>query len=507
MQINFYIHVLKHSLLLSVLRALKIRKPKAEDAAKLYIMQKRIIIIGGGFAGINLAEKLGNNEHYQVTLVDKNNYNFFPPLIYQVATAFLEPSSISYPIRKLFRSKKNLHFRLGRLLRVVPEAKQIVLNNGILDYDELVFATGAETNYFGMENVKKNAIPMKTLSDAIQMRNKLLTHFEEASIATERAEKARSLTIVIAGGGPTGVEISGMFAEMRHNIMHKDYPELKNTGAQIYLVDGGSALLKPMSEQSQKYTYDALTKLGVKVILNSHVSDFVDNKVIFSDGTEIATKNLIWAAGVSAMSFEGIPVTSYGRGKRMLVNEFHQVSGLEHVYAIGDTCIQSGDPAYPEGHPQVAQVAIQQGKNLAKNFKLAASGKTLKSFIYSDRGSMAIIGSNKAVVDLPKPKLHLSGLIAWLAWLFIHLLSLISYRNRFNTLYHWTVAYFSKDQSLRMIIRPVDVAEDQKPQEAVISGPIEQPVQPVAVQDQVQAAQNVLPATEIKLPETKSSAD
>lgn len=449
-------------------------------------MQKRIIIIGGGFAGINLAEKLANNEYYQVTLVDKNNYNFFPPLIYQVATAFLEPSSISYPIRKLFRNKKNVHFRLGRLLKVIPEANQIVLNNGTLDYDELVFATGAETNYFGMENVRKNAIPMKTLSDAIQMRNKLLTHFEEASIAKDRAEKAKSLTIVIAGGGPTGVEISGMFAEMRHNIMHKDYPELTHTGAQIYLVDGGSALLKPMSRKSQEHTYEALTRLGVKVILNSHVSDFVDNKVIFSDGTEIATKNLIWAAGVSAMTFEGIPASSYSRGKRMLVNEFNQVAGVEHIYAIGDTCIMTTDPAYPEGHPQVAQTAIQQAKNLAKNLKSAAANQPLRPFIYTDKGSMAIIGSNKAVVDLPKPEIHLKGFIAWLAWLFIHLLSLITYRNRINTLYHWMVAYFSKDQSLRMIIRPVDVAENQRPENNTL--------QPATGADPKQ------PVTEIKPP-------
>ncbi|SEB19135.1 NAD(P)/FAD-dependent oxidoreductase [Pedobacter hartonius] len=420
-------------------------------------MQKRIVIIGGGFAGINLSLELGKNKHYQVTLVDKNNYNFFPPLIYQVATAYLEPSSISYPIRKLFRSKDNLHFRLGELQKIIPESKQIILNNGTLDYDMLVFATGAETNYFGMENVRKHAIPMKTLSDAIQMRNRLLTHFEEATISTDKEEVRKMLTIVVAGGGPTGVEISGMFAEMRHRIMHKDYPELKNTGAQIYLVDGGAALLKPMSRKSQDHTLESLTKLGVKVILNSHVSDFANDQVIFSDGTQIATKNLIWAAGVSAMRFDGIPPTSYGRGKRLMVDAFHQIEGLPDIYAIGDTCIQSGDPAYPEGHPQVAQVAIQQGVSLAANFKRLAENKALRSFVYSDRGSMAIIGSNKAVVDLPKPKLHLRGFIAWCAWLFIHLLSLISYRNRINTLYHWTVAYFSKDQSLRMIIRPVDI--------------------------------------------------
>lgn len=420
-------------------------------------MQEHIVIIGGGFAGINMAKALGKHKDFKVTLVDKNNYNFFPPLIYQVATAFLEPSSISYPIRKIFRGKGNLHFRYARLIRVNPEAKQVELSNGILDYDHLVFATGAETNYFGMENVRKNAIPMKTLSDAIQMRNRMLTNFEEAAIHTDPEEIRKNLTIVIAGGGPTGVEISGMFAEMRYSIVRKDYPEFKNnTGAEIYLVDGGAALLKPMSKDSQTHTYEALTKLGVKVILNSHVSDYVDDHVVFSDGTKIATRNLIWAAGVSAMMFEGVPAASYGRGKRLIVNEFHEVTGLNHVYAIGDTSGMTGDPGFPDMHPQVAQVAIQQGLNLAGNFAKKFSGKPPVAFRYHDKGSMAIIGRNKAVVDLPKPKLHLSGFIAWLAWLFIHLLSLISYRNRLNTLYNWTVAYFSRDQSLRMIIRPMD---------------------------------------------------
>lgn len=426
-------------------------------------MQKRIIIIGGGFGGINLALALGKNKNYDITLIDKNNYNFFPPLIYQVATAFLEPSAISYPIRKLFRNKKNLHFRLGELLKVMPEEHKIVLSNGTVTYDELVFATGAETNYFGMENVAKNAIPMKTLSDAIQMRNRLLTHLEEAAIATEPKEVLKYLNIVIAGGGPTGVEISGMFAEMRLSIIRKDYPELLNSGAEIYLVDGGHALLKPMSEQSQEHTYAALKKLGVKIVLNSHVNDFVDDKVILSDGTVIPSKNLIWAAGVSAMSFEGIPDSSYGRGKRLKVNAYQQVDGFEHIYAIGDTCIQSGDPAFPEGHPQVAQVAIQQAKNMAHNFKQLQSNQPMRAFTYTDRGSMAIIGRNQAVVDLPKPKIHMSGFMAWLTWLFIHLMSLISYRNRFNTLYNWMVAYFSKDQSLRMIIRPIDKPADHEP--------------------------------------------
>ena len=419
-------------------------------------MQKNIVIIGGGFAGLNLAKKLGGHPAFRVTLVDKNNYHFFPPLIYQVATGFLEPSSISYPFRKLFANKKNLHYRYGTLKKVIPEEKKIVTNKGEVSYDYLVFACGATTNYFGNENIRKNAIPMKTLSDAISMRNTLLLRMEQATVATDPKEIEMLLTLVIAGGGPTGVEISGMFAEMKRGIVRKDYPELQGHSGDIYLVNGGNSVLSPMSEQSQLHTTEELTKLGVKLIMSTHVSDFADNKVVLSDGQVIPAKSLIWAAGVTAKTFEGIPAECYGRGKRLLVDEHNQVIGLPDIYAIGDTCLLTTDVNYPEGHPQVAQVAIQQGRNLAKNFASMVVNKPLKPFQYKDKGSMAIIGSNKAVADLPHPKLHLNGFIAWLAWLFIHLMSLVTYRNRASTLWSWMIAYFSKDQSLRMIIRPTE---------------------------------------------------
>jgi NADH dehydrogenase len=424
----------------------------------------KILIIGGGFAGINLSLDLAKNKFYDVILVDKNNYNFFPPLIYQVATAFLEPSSISYPFRKLFTGKGNLHFRLGELQKVLPDQNKVVLSNGELEFDYLVFATGAETNFFGMQNVKENAISMKTLDDAIEMRNKLLQQMEQATISTDEADVKKRLTVVIAGGGPTGVEVSGVFAEMRNGILRKEYPELAGKGSEIYLVDGGSALLSPMSEQSQKDTYEALREMGVNIKLNTHVKDFVDDTVVLGNGEKIPAKTLIWAAGVTAKTFEGIPVECYGRGKRLLVDEFNQLIGTENIYAIGDTCLQLSDPAFPAGHPQVAQVAIQQGKNLARNFKNMVKKQPLNPFSYHDKGSMAIIGRNKAVVDLPKPKLHFKGFIAWCAWLFIHLVSLITYRNRVRTLYNWMIAYFTKDQSLRMIIKPTarQTIQDEK---------------------------------------------
>lgn len=419
-----------------------------------------IIIVGGGFAGINLAKELTNQPDVQVTLIDKNNYNFFPPLIYQVATAYLEPSSISYPFRKFFAGKKNLTFRLAEVLSVNQSENKLILNNGELTYDQLVFASGAETSFFGMENVQRNAIPMKTLNDAIEMRNKLLQNMEKAVVTKDIRERRKLLTVVVAGGGPTGVEVSGMLAEMRKGILLKEYPELATTASNIYLVDGGSALLSPMSESSQKNTYDALTKMGVIVKLNTRVTDYKDDLVYFASGETIATKNLIWAAGVWAKQFEGIAPESYSRGRRMSTDSYSRVSHTTNVYAIGDTAIMTSDENFPDGHPQVAQVAIQQGKNLAINFVAMLKNKPLTAFKYNDKGSMAIIGKNKAVVDIPSPKLHFNGFFAWLVWLFIHLISLITYRNRLKTFYNWMVAYFAKDQSYRMIIRPEKGNED-----------------------------------------------
>lgn len=418
-------------------------------------MSKKIVIVGGGFAGINVAKYACANKNNEVTLVDKNNYTFFPPLLYQVATGFLEASNISYPFRKMFQKRSNLHFRMGELLKISPDQNKILLTSGIVEYDILILATGTETNYFGMENVRKNAIPMKTVNDALEMRNYLLGQMEKATITTDPKLLERKLTMVVAGGGPTGVEVSGMLAEMRVSVVRKDYPELRGTGTRgrIYLVDGGSQLLTPMSKKSQQNTYDALTKLGVEVLLSKRVADYVDNKVILNDGTIIESENLIWAAGVTAHIFEGLPAECYGRGNRLITDAFNKLVQYDNIYAIGDTCIQTTDEKFPDGHPQVAQVALQQGKNLAKNFERKDKGRNPIPFRYNDRGSMAIIGRNKAVADIP-PKIHLKGFFAWFVWIFIHLMSLVTYRNRVTTFYNWMVSYFTRDQSLRMIIRP-----------------------------------------------------
>jgi NADH dehydrogenase len=416
--------------------------------------KKTVVIIGGGFAGVNLVKQLRNNDHFNIVLVDRNNYNFFPPLLYQVATGYLETSNISYPFRKLFRGIKNFRFQMGVVERVVQDQNKVILDTGEVHYDYLVFATGTETNYFGIESIKENSIPMKTVEDALFMRNSMLALLEKASRETDPIERTKLLTIVVAGGGPTGVEISGMFAEMKRTVIPQDYPELLGSNAKIYLVDGLKAVLAPMSEKSQKYTYDTLTKMGVTIQLDSLVQDYSNDVVRFADGKTIVAKTLIWAAGVTSLMFEGIEKESYGRGRRMIVDGYNKVLNTQNIYAIGDTCLQTADPSFPQGHPQVAQVAIQQGKNLGSNFKKMASNETLKTFVYNDKGSMAIIGRNKAVADLPSPKVHFDGFLAWAAWLFVHLISLITGGNRVKTLYNWTISYLTRDQSLRVLIRP-----------------------------------------------------
>lgn len=417
---------------------------------------KHIVIIGGGFGGNNVIKYI-DRKKYRVTLVDRNNYTFFPPLLYQVATGFLEPSSISYPFRKIFQQFPNFRFKMGSLLEILPTEKKVRLDTGELSYDELILSTGTVTNYFGMENVAQKSIPMKTLQDAISMRNYILSKMEEAARLLAQGDMEavmRKLRVVIAGGGPTGVEISGMLAEMQQSIIIKDYPEFHQLvqKPEIFLVDGAPVLLAPMSAKSQQYTLESLRAMGVSVLLNAQVKDFDGETVSLGDGTTIITENLIWAAGVTSQVFAGLEASVYGRGKRITVDACNRVVGYEHLYAIGDTCIQHTDPQFPDGHPQLAQVALQQGENLAKNL---SGTSAWKPFGYNDRGSMAIIGRNRAVADLGR-KLHFNGFFAWLIWIFIHLMSLVNYRNKVITFYNWLTSYFTKDQALRMIIKPND---------------------------------------------------
>ncbi|WPV66945.1 NAD(P)/FAD-dependent oxidoreductase [Chitinophaga sp. LS1] len=415
---------------------------------------KKVVIIGGGFAGLNLAKNLVKTPGYHITLIDRNNYNFFQPLLYQVATGFLEVSSISYPYRKLLQGKKNIHFCLGRLVEILPAENKVLLDVGEMEYDYLVLATGTKSNYLNLKNIEANALPMKTLDDAINMRNYLLQQIETASRVTDIAAKKKLTTIVIVGGGPTGIEIAGMLAEMTKSILPKDYPELNDHAGGIYLVDSHHSLLSSMSERSQAYTYNKLQDMGVRIMLGARVTDYVDDMLMLSTGEIIPAKILIWAAGVTGEVFPGIPQSSYGNGNRLRVDAHNTVNGFSNIFAIGDIALQTSDPNYSNGHPQVAQVAIQQGKSLAYNLMAINSNKPLKPFTYFDKGSMAIIGSKKAVADMPKQRIHFNGFIAWVMWLFIHLTYLTNHRNRVKTFYNWMLAYFTKDQVLRMIIRP-----------------------------------------------------
>lgn len=412
---------------------------------------KNVLIVGGGFAGIRLAKSLSKDDRFHITLVDINNYHFFPPLLYQVATAFIEASNISYPFRRMFQNQENIRFYMGALQKVNPEENTITTSTGTLGYDYLVLAIGTETNYFGMENVKKNAVPMKNITDALNLRNHLLLTMEKAVRAQERPEKRKLLNIVIAGGGPTGVEIAGMLAEMGHYVKNKEYPEIKDLSAHIHLIDAGPSLLGPMSTTAQAEAAKVLKKLGVRIQLNTAVKDYVNGEVVLGDGTTIPTNALIWTSGVIGREIPGLPTNSIGRGRRVLVNEYNAVIGTHNIYAVGDICLQTTDKNFPNGHPQLAQVAMQQGELLAKNFKRLASKEALIPFAYRDKGSMAIISKFKAVADLPK--FSFKGLFAWFIWLFIHIIPIAGYRNKVKLALNWFWSFITNNPTLRLIIR------------------------------------------------------
>ena len=415
-------------------------------------MKKHIVIVGGGFAGINLIKSLVNDNRFIITLVDKNNYHFFPPLIYQVATSFIEASNISYPFRKLFSNYKNVRFYMGSLVRVIPETKTIETEHGDLQYDELVLAMGTESNFFGMENVQKCALPMKTIDEAIYVRNYMLLTMEEAARNKKVKDSPKLQNIVIAGGGPTGVELAGMIAEMGQYIAEKEYPEINRSFSHIYLIDALPSLLSPMSKMAQEAAYDKLDKLGVKIILNVAVKDYVDSKVILADGKSIETETLIWTSGVIGREVKGLPQESIGKGRRILVDKYNRVKETDHIYALGDICLQTTEEKYPKGHPQLAQVAIQQGKNLGKNFKRIEDEKILSPFIYKDKGTMAIISKFNAVVDLPG--FSFKGVTAWLTWLFIHIIPLVGFRNKLRLALDWLRLFITNNPSIRLILRP-----------------------------------------------------
>ncbi len=422
--------------------------------------QKRVVIVGAGFGGLVLARKLSQNSDLQIVLIDKNNYHQFQPLFYQVAMAGLEPSSISFPLRKIFQSKKNVNIRVTEVLKINPETNVVETGLGAIEYDYLVLATGADTNFFGMKNMIENAMPMKSVSEALAIRNRMLQNFEDALSVETLEERLGLMNIVIVGGGPTGVEIAGTLAEMKRHILPKDYPELNFDSMQIYLYESSSEVLEVMSDESSLKAKQYLTDLGVNLRLGVRIADF-DGKYAFTNtGDRLRTNNLIWAAGVKANGLEGIPTAAYGRGGRVKVNRFNQVEGFQNVFALGDLALMT-EEKYPNGHPQLAQPAMQQGELLAKNFTRLLNGQEMKPFTYKDLGSMATIGRNLAVVDLPFWKFQ--GFFAWMTWMFVHLISIVGVKNRLLIFINWLWNYVTYDQSLRLIIKPKIPKEKLEP--------------------------------------------
>lgn len=410
--------------------------------------QKRIVVIGAGFGGLELAKRLAKLD-VQIVLIDKNNYHQFQPLFYQVATAGLEPSAIAFPLRKLFQSKKNVYIRVANVELIEAEKKQIQTSLGSCWYDELVIATGADTNYYGNEKIAQHAIPMKSVAEALYLRNSIFEDYEKALTSTENAEQEAFTDIVIVGGGPTGVELAGALAEMKRYILPKDYHELDTKEVDIYLIQSSDILLKGMSKESGEAAEKFLATMGVIVKKNMRVTDYDGEIVTMNDGSKIPTKKVIWAAGIKGNILNGIPETSIVGG-RVKTDAYNKVEGLEHIYCVGDVAYQ--EEGEFKGHPQVAQVAIQQAKNLAQNLANLLKNKPLSPFSYRDLGSMATVGRNHAVVDLPFMKFQ--GFFAWMVWLFVHLFAIIGVKNKIFIFMNWVWTYFTFDQSLRLIIKP-----------------------------------------------------
>lgn len=424
--------------------------------------KKRVVIAGGGLGGLRLAEDL-YGVGMQVVLIDKNNFHQFPPLIYQIASAGIDPSSISFPFRQIFRKRKDFYFRMAEARMVDTDKKILQTSIGKIDYDYLVLAAGATTNFFGNKNIEDWAIPMKTVPEAMGLRNALLSNLERALTCATEEERQELLNVVIVGGGATGVEIAGALSEMKRYVIPYDYPDMDSSLMHIYLIEAGDRLLAGMSQDSSKKAYDFLKSMGVDIQFGKMVTDYRDHKVIMKDGSEIPTRTFLWVSGIRANAMPGIDESHMGRGFRFKVDQYNRIPDLDGVFAIGDQCLQSTDEAYPNGHPQVAQVAIQQAKNLAKNLKKINEGQaesSLTAFKYKNLGSMATIGRNKAVVEIGK--LRSQGFFAWILWLVVHLRSILGVKNKMMVLLNWLWKYVSYNDSIRMITyatKPREVVE------------------------------------------------
>ncbi len=411
----------------------------------------RIIIIGGGFGGIALAKKLCKKE-VQVVLIDKNNYHTFQPLLYQVSTGGLEPDSIAYPIRKVLQGYPNFYFRLAEVERIDTNGRMLQTNIGGIQYDYLVVATGSETNFFGNKNIEAMGMAMKSIPQSLNLRSLILENFEQALLTDDLHERDALMNFVIVGGGPTGVELAGALAEIKKGILPKDYPDLDTRRAQINLIQGSDRILPAMSEIASSKAEGFLEDLGVNVWKNIRVTDYDGKHVSTNTDTSFESETLVWAAGVKAACIDGLDAKELlCRGGRLRVNQFHQVEGFKEIFAIGDVA-QMETEAFPHGHPMMAQPAMQQGENLGENLVRIVEDKPLKLFVYKDKGSMATVGRNKAVVDLPKFKFQ--GVFAWFVWMFVHLYFLIGFRNRVVVFINWVYNYIRFDREARLIIRP-----------------------------------------------------
>lgn len=411
--------------------------------------KKRVVIVGGGFGGLQVANRLKHSD-FQVVLIDRNNYHQFPPLIYQIASAGLEPSSISFPFRKIYQRRKNFYFRMATVRSIFPEQKILQTSIGKISYDYLIFAAGTTTNFFGNKDVEEEAIPMKNVSEAMGLRNALLENFERAITCASEQERQELLNVVIVGGGATGVEVTGALAEMKNYILPKDYPDMDSSLMQIYLIEAGNHLLAAMNPKNSSHAEQYLREMGVNVMLNKMVTGYENHRVQLKDGSSIATRTFIWVSGVAAQPIGNLGNEFLGRGRRIKVDEYNRVIGLDGVFAIGDQCIMTADAEYPNGHPQLAQVAIQQGRLLAKNLQRLEKNKELKAFHYHNLGAMATVGRNRAIAEFSKIRMH--GFVAWLMWLFVHLRSILGVRNKIIVLFNWIWNYVSYSQSLRMIV-------------------------------------------------------
>ena len=410
----------------------------------------KVIIVGGGFGGIQLAKNLQDKE-VQIIMLDRHNYHTFQPLLYQVATGGLEADSIAFPLRKIFKGQKNLIFRNTDVLSIIPEKNTVDTTIGPFEYDYLVLATGSNTNFFGSKELEHYTMPMKTIPEALNLRSMLLQNLEEALLEQDSIKKSALLNFVVVGGGPTGVELSGALSELKRHVLKKDYPELNIAAVNIYLIEGSNAVLGPMSTQAQRSAKQFLEEMGVLVNTGVTVVSYNGNTLKLSNNVEIVSKNVLWSAGVKGDFPEGISKEHIVRGGRIKVDPYNRVEGYTNVFAIGDVAAMITDET-PNGHPGVAPVAMQQGKLLAKNLVRIINKEQPDPFKYFDKGSMATVGRNRAVVDIGK--IRFQGVFAWFVWMFVHLMSLVGFRNKLVVFVNWIWSYFSYDRGTRLIIRP-----------------------------------------------------